>query len=474
VNIDPETLNEKELIELVKQLLDRVNVLEARVVELEAENERLRQDNERLQQELGEKKPPPWVKRNRPKSGESKKSRKKRAAQHNHGRRREKPTRTQQHRLEHCPECKCRLHGESIDWTRQVIELPPPQPVEVIEHQVIKRYCAKCECWRSAKLDLSGQVFGQGRMGVWLASTVAYLRNTLRMPIRAIQVYLETFHQLKISVGEIVELLHDVREATEEELNTLKEQMKASRIVHGDETGWRENGQNGYIWSFSTPGEEGIRYYEYDTSRGQAVPKRILGEEFEGHVASDFLGSYNDCASKHQRCWVHLLRALHELKEAHSDEVEVVAWAQQLRRLYDEAQGWLEQTRGPTREQREGKYVELVREVHQLGTQYAPMKKHPCQALAKRILRHEDELFQFVLVEGLSADNNLAERSIRPMVVIRKISGGTRSDEGTKTRMALASLFQTWQARGLNPFAECLKLLTQPAFASTKTSLPQT
>lgn len=95
------------------------------------------------------------------------------------------------------------------------------------------------------------------------------------------------------------------------------------------------------------------------------------------------------------------------------------------------------------------------------------MKKHPCQALAKRLLRHEDELFQFVLIEGLSADNNLAERSIRPLVVIRKISGGSRTEEGTKTRMALASLFGTWRARGLNGFAECFNLLSQQTTTAT-------
>ena len=93
-------------------------------------------------------------------------------------------------------------------------------------------------------------------------------------------------------------------------------------------------------------------------------------------------------------------------------------------------------------------------------------RTHACKAVAKRILRHEGELFQFVLIEGLSADNNLGERSIRPEVVVRTISGGTMSAEGSKTRMALASLSETWQARGLNPFEECLKLLRQ-------TPLPQ-
>jgi hypothetical protein len=84
---------------------------------------------------------------------------------------------------------------------------------------------------------------------------------------------------------------------------------------------------------------------------------------------------------------------------------------------------------------------------------------HPCQVLSKRLLRHEDELFQFVLVDGLSADNNQAERSIRPLVIIRKISGGSRSEAGTKTRLGLASLFETWLARGLNAFQECLRAL---------------
>jgi hypothetical protein len=60
--------------------------------------------------------------------------------------------------------------------------------------------------------------------------------------------------------------------------------------------------------------------------------------------------------------------------------------------------------------------------------------------------------FPFVLVDGLSADNNQAERSIRPLVIIRKISGGSRSDAGTRTRMGLASLFETWLARELNAF----------------------
>ena len=78
------------------------------------------------------------------------------------------------------------------------------------------------------------------------------------------------------------------------------------------------------------------------------------------------------------------------------------------------------------------------------------------------LLRHQDELFGFLLVPGLSADNNLVERSLRPLVIARKISGGSRSAEGSKTRMALFSLMQTWAANALDPFQQCLAALRRP------------
>jgi len=244
-----ETASREELLQLAKQLLERITVLEARVIELEAENEQMRQ-------ELGKKQPPHWAKPNRSEPEGPKPPRRKRAPQYNQARHRETPIRTVQHFLERCPECDYRLRGQSLDYVRQVIELPEPQPVEVIEHQVIKRYCPKCERWRSPKLELAGQVLGQGRMGVGIASLIAYLRHTLRLPIRRIQVYLKAAHELSVSVGEIVELLHQVRRATEEEVAALKAAVRVSSVKHADETGWRENGQNGYIWAFSTRGRK--------------------------------------------------------------------------------------------------------------------------------------------------------------------------------------------------------------------------
>jgi hypothetical protein len=388
--------------------------------------------------------------------------RQQRATQHNTSRKRMVATRVERHALAHCPECHYRLAGESVDYRREVIELPPPQPVEVIEHQVVKRWCPHCARWRSPQLDLTGQVFGQGRIGVRVAALVAYLRTTLRLPVRQVQTYLTTLHQLRLSVGAIVELGHDVRQQLQAPADQLLIQVQQQPAVHQDETSWRENGVNGYIWTTASDGPEAVRYYEYSPSRSHRVALRLLGVGFRGVLVSDFYAAYNLIPGRHQRCWVHLLRDLHELKAAHVDREDVVQWALAVRQLYDDAQTWLVAHPLATPQERSQQYAALHQRAWQLGQQYAFASQHPCWALAKRLLRHQEELFLFVLLPGVPADNNLAERSLRPVVIMRKISGGTRSPEGTRTRLTLASLFATWHARSLNPFIECLNALQRP------------
>ena len=82
--------------------------------------------------------------------------------------------------------------------------------------------------------------------------------------------------------------------------------------------------------------------------------------------------------------------------------------------------------------------------------------------LCRRIERHIKELFVFVAEPAVPSDNNAAERSLRHLVISRKISGSTRSEQGTESKMTLASLFGTWRAQGLNPLAACRQLLVSP------------
>jgi transposase len=107
-------------------------------------------------------------------------------------------------------------------------------------------------------------------------------------------------------------------------LDALKGEIRASPAVQADETGWREDGSNGYIWSVSTPS---VRYYEYHHSRAGEVVKQLIGSEFEGVLGSDFYAGYNIHQGLHQRCWVHFLRDIHDLKEEFPQDEEVLSWA---------------------------------------------------------------------------------------------------------------------------------------------------
>jgi transposase len=446
---------------------ERIASLEERLTqaleELRVTQEELAVAYQRIEELEKQKTPPPaFVKANVNKPAEEgKKKRKKRAAQYNRARRREAPTRVVEHRIRHCPVCANALGGISVARRRQVIELPPPPPVEVTEHVVYHGWCSQCGTWREAPLDVSREVRGQGRIGVKLTSVIAYLRTVMRLPVRQIQAYLTTLHGLKISSGEIVELLHRAKTQLQPVVAALKQQIRASPAVQADETGWREDGKNGYIWSVSTPR---VRYYEYHHSRGSEVVKQLLGESFEGVLGSDFYASYNIYQGLHQRCWVHLLRDGHELNEKYPEDPQVQQWTKEVKAVYERAVA----SPGPDASlpaakqavQRRQHQHACEQELWQLCAPYAHTSS-PLHTLCERIERFLPELFVFVALPGVPAHNNLAERSVRPLVIARKISGGSRSPKGSDTRMDLFSLFGTWAAQGLNPFFQCLAELSQ-------------
>src|SRR5262249_29959290 len=150
----------------------------------------------RLQTEQDHKKgPPAFVKPNTP-PGPPRGPRKKRAAGHNHGRRRAEPTQIIYHVLDRWPDSGYELRGGHEVWRRQIIELPEPAPVEVSEHRIMTRPCPACDRWRTPQVDFGGAVLGQGRLGVRLLSLLVYLRVVGRLPLRTIGQYLPPLHRL--------------------------------------------------------------------------------------------------------------------------------------------------------------------------------------------------------------------------------------------------------------------------------------
>ena len=175
-----------------------------------------------------------------------------------------------------------------------------------------------------------------------------------------------------------------------------------------------------------------------------------------------------------QRCWAHpcssqgqaLLRDIHDQRTLYPDAAPLARWADAVHGIYDRAKAF-------THSQAKRRRTDQLALERQLLALCRPFLSDPSATQAKlcrRIERHiksltrtgYGELFVFVAEPEVPSDNNAAELSLRHLVVSRKVSGGTRSEQGTERKMTLASIFGTWPAQGLNPLAACRQLLTSP------------
>lgn len=385
------------------------------------------------------------------KRGERTAARKRRAV--GCARQRMTPTERVEHAAAVCPTCGTALAGGWVQRTREVIELPI-LPVRVVEHVFLARICPLCRKRVVPTADLGGEVVGRQRCGINLVSAIATLREAGRLPVETIQWYLETFHHLHLSVGGIVAVLQRVATQGEQMVEQIQEHIRASPVVHADETGWREDGRNGYVWTFSTERE---RYF-LRRGRGKEVVDEVLDGSFGGVLVSDFYAAYHHYGGVHQRCWAHLLRDIHELQLLYPTDTELATWATAVHALYEEAKAFVQSD--PRQRQR----LQLRCERRLLAL-CQPFLEDPVALqgkLCRRIERFIKELFVFVGDPAVPGTNNAAERSLRHLVTSRKISGGTRSPHGTTSKMTLSSLFGTWSVQGLNPFLACRNLLTSP------------
>jgi len=433
-----ETAPRDALLALIAEQQATITALEARVRDLEAR--------------LGSNSPRgmPGLKPHSVPAEGPPRPRKRRAV--NHARRRSPPTHRVVHALEHCPDCGSALVGGTVQRTREVLEIVPT-PVRVIEHVFVARQCPLCRRRRVPKADLGARVLGRQRLGLRLVSLIATLREAGRWPIRTIQWYLRTVHRLRLSTGAIVGACHAVARQGQGAVAQVREQIRASPAVHADETGWREAGRNGYVWGFSSP----AGCYFVRRGRNKEVVDEVLGPTFAGVLLSDFYAAYHHYDGVKQRCWAHLLRDIHDLTILYPDDAGVQAWALEVGAVYRRAVACASATA------RERQWARRCYEQSLLGlcAPYLADPTAPQRRLCARIERHLSELFVFVVEPAVPPDNNAAERRLRHLVTTRKISGGTRSDAGTETKMALSTLFGTWGAQGHNPFHACRQLLTQ-------------
>lgn len=272
--------------QLIIGLQEQNTLLRQQVVTLQTENDRLRGGGR-------PPKPLPGVwPSERTKEEKEQHPRTARDPKHNRGRHRMAEVDEEvRHTVEACPRCGTTLQGGWVHRRVQVIKLPAPTRAQVTEHLFIARRCPQCRrrVLPSPPALAAGRI-GQCRFGPRLLATITTWATVERLPGRQIQDRLRREYGLQLSHGGIVGLLRLVARQGRPRYDDLQAQVRGSPVMHADETGWREDGIPGFIWTLSTAT---TCLFHYEHSRAGAVADALLGEEFAGILVSDFYAAYD-------------------------------------------------------------------------------------------------------------------------------------------------------------------------------------
>jgi hypothetical protein len=286
------------------------------------------------------------------------------------------------------------------------------------------------------------------RLGLHVMLFVVYQKVALGLSYGKIQRELKIYFGLPVSQAELVNIVAEVAHLFGPAYVRLIHLMRQQAAIHIDETGWRIDGHNHWLWIFVN---EMVALYVISRSRGSKVPQALLGQNFQGAVISDFFSAYSPLEVEKAKCWAHLLRDSYKLTKGRPPpDSERVCFHQQLHQLFLEMGLALEEE-ADDEGRREPVYQEMRERLRALAKQ--PWNDPDCQRLARRILQHLDELLLWLRNPAVSPDNNQAERGLRPAVVTRKTSFGSRSKPGAQDFARLLSLIQTWERQEQDFFA---------------------
>jgi transposase len=376
--------------------------------------------------------------------------RKKRGAQPGHkGTARPQPEEVdyhQTHQLSVCPDCGGELTRTQRTRTRTTEDIPENLQSEVTEHVIHRDWCPCCKKQVEPKVPDALPQCMLGNRTVALSAWLHYGVGTTTSQI--VNIF---NHHLKfpISDGGLTQMWHRLAQVLEPWYEQIQRRCLDSGVLHADETGWRVEGQTWWLWCFCTADAV---YYLIEESRGHPALDQFFIEEFRGILVTDFWKAYDAIGRIKQKCWPHLLRELKEIDETCKGSDDWAGFAKRLRRIYGDAIR-LEMNRNTlsadTFNSRlcalQGRMTDLAVEEWVNGN---------ARRLSKRLATYGEDLLTFVEFEGVPADNNFAERTIRPAVQMRKASYGNQSVAGARTRSVLMSIYRTLKHRDLDPL-EC-------------------
>ncbi len=464
----------------VKKLFDEHKKLRQESVRIIQNNRKLEKENERLKKDMkylkldmkelmmqlkemkdmvfkkvSKRKWLPWQKDDDDEDEKDKKPKKPGAKKGHKGKTRKTPDKVDVHQdvmLKECPDC----HGKDLslcqrheDHYQEDIIIPAKTEVTRFRHHY---YYCKC-CGKTVHGTGIGELPGS-YIGPRAKALAAYLRYHMSVPYRKVRVLLEKVFNMDVS--SCVGFDKQIRSRGQPLYETLLERIKDSPWINADETGWKGK------WLWCLGNDESV-VYVIRPGRGQKDLQAILGDNYGGVLISDLLGAYNKIKCRKQRCLVHLVRLIKKWLVYFDYDKRTVKYLKELKSVIQGIIALSESMGTKLPKDFTVRKADLVGRLRRLLNREQKIKK--AENFRKRSLDRIEEFITCLDYAEVCSHNNLAERNLRPNVIMRKITHGNRSEEGTKNHEVLMSLLETAKLKENNPFEYLHSLLTNPLMA---------
>lgn len=453
----------RELVQGLRRAREEGEQSRRRIEQLEKENQRLEEENKRLRKELetaqraARRQAAPFS-RGKPKSPPQRPGRKSGAA---HGPHHQRPIPNHVDEEIHvsvpaqCPACGGPLRVERVEQQYQE---------EIVRRSWVRRFhvpvcrCAQCDQRVQGRHPLqTSDALGAAAVQVGPeAVTLGVLMNkSLGLPHADAATILQQGFGLTMSRSGICRAIQRVARKAEATWHALRDAARRSAVAHMDETGWKVEAQLHWLWVVVT---EQVTFCQILPGRGFAEAAAILGADYAGWLIHDgWRVYYKFLKAAHQSCAAHLIRRCRDLAEVATPAAARFPLAVQ--QLLEQGLALRDRYRSQ-KMSLHGLWTATGRLEAKLDRLLARSYKEPAnRRLAKHLGRERPYLFTFLYCPGLDATNNLAERVMRLLVVIRKNWGGNRTAQGAQAQAILTSVLCTARQQDKDAFALLVDLL---------------
>jgi len=329
-----------------------------------------------------------------------------------------------------CPYCGGQLDPKGSK-ARTIIEVDPVRK-EVVRYELEQCDCKHCH--RTFTARPTG-VFTKGLFGNRLLTHLAVEHYVQGVTLGRLST------QLGITQGSLWAALHQLAARLATVPQRLLLEYRRAGVKHADETGWRNDGRNGYAWLFCTPR---LSLFRFRQTRSATVVREVFGtKRLPGTLVVDRYNGYNQAPCAIQYCYAHLLREVQDLGKEFPEVSQVSIFVTSLAPALANAMKLraLQLTSADFRQRALELKIEIKALIHSPA-------QHPGIQKIQNIFRDRaSRLYHWAKTPAIPADNNRAERELRPLVIARKISFGSQSEQGALTREILMSVLHTLRKR---------------------------